>query len=103
MHYFYDHQTDELSILLGDFDRYATSEPLGPGVIVHMASDRRPLAMEIAQARDIVNVTGLSSFEQKDIAQSELESRMNATDRGRRAWRALAEENVPALHLVGAS
>lgn len=103
MEYFYDHQTDELSIFVNEFEGYAGSQPVGPGVILHVDGNRRPLAMEIGRARAIVNVAGLSSFEQRPIAQAELEQRMSVSESGRRAWRALGVTAHAALHLVGAS
>jgi hypothetical protein len=74
-----------------------------PGVILHVDGSRRPLAMEIGKARAIVNVAGLASFEQRPIAQAELEQRMNVTESGRRAWRALGAIAHATLHLVRAS
>ncbi|HYH08487.1 MAG TPA: DUF2283 domain-containing protein [Thermoanaerobaculia bacterium] len=103
MHYFYDHQTDELSILVSDFETYAASRPVVPGVIVHLDARRQALGMEIGRARAIVNVAGLMSFEQAPIAPSELEQRMNASESGRRAWRALTGDVAPPLHVVRAS
>lgn len=103
MHYFYDHQTDELSILVSDFAAYAASQPVVPGVIVHVDARRNALGMEIGRARAIVNVAGLMSFEQAPIAPAELEQRMNASESGRRAWRALTGVLTPPLHIVRAS
>jgi uncharacterized protein YuzE len=103
MDYFYDHQTDELSILVAGFEQYATSQPVVPGVIVHVDERRKALGMEIGRARAIVNVSGLASFEQAPITPTELEERMNASESGRRAWRALIGNAPPPLHVIRAS
>ncbi len=89
MEYFYDHQTDKLSITVADFAMYAESQELVPGVMLHVDGRRRPVALEISTARQAISVAGLVSFEQKAISSHDLAQRMAATEIGRRAWRAL--------------
>src|SRR5688572_7227304 len=98
MEYFYDHQTDKLSITVGDFATYAESQELAPGILLHLDTRRRPLALEISTAKSAVSVSGLISFEQKAIRGDELAQRMSASETGRRAWRALT-----CMYIVRAS
>jgi hypothetical protein len=99
MHYFYDHQTDELSITRGDFATYGSSYELAPGVVLHVSGRKQPLALQLSNARGRVDVSGLVSFEQRPIAPDELAKRMAASDLGRRSWRAL----TAPMHLVSGS
>jgi hypothetical protein len=87
--YFYDHQTDKLSILLSDFAQYERSEEVAPGVVLHVDARRRPLAIEISDARLIVGVKGLRSFEQSNMTGEELTERMHDSANGRAVLGAL--------------
>ena len=99
MDYFYDHQTDELSITKGDFATYAESRELSPGAVLHISRRRHPLALQVSGARAKVDVSGLVSFEQRTIEPEELARRMSASEMGRRLWRAISAP----VHLMLAS
>ena len=90
LEYFYDHQTDKLSITLGDVSLYDNSQDVAPGVVLHIDARHRPLAVEIANAKLIVGVRGLQSFEAGTISPDELSERMQATVNGRIVLRAMA-------------
>lgn len=98
MHYFYDHQTDELSITRDDLSAYAASHALAPGVILHVSGRKQPLALQVSGARSKVDVAGLVSFEQRAISPEELARRMATSETGRRSWRAL----TAPMHLLPA-
>jgi hypothetical protein len=87
--YFYDHQTDQLSITLGDFAEYRGSEEVAPGVIVHIDALRRALGVEIREAKAIVGLKGLQSFESGTMTAAELSQRMQDTVNGRVVLRAI--------------
>jgi uncharacterized protein YuzE len=89
MEYFYDHETDSLSITVGDFERYEESEEVAPGVILHSDSRRRPIGVEIRKAKMIIAVRGLQSFESHRITGAELSQRMLDSASGRVVMRAL--------------
>ena len=99
MQYFYDHQTDELSITRDDLAGYASSHELAPGVVLHISRRREPLALQVSGARGKVDVAGLVSFEQRGIDIDDLARRMAASETGRRSWRAL----TAPMHLSPAS
>jgi len=87
--YFYDHQTDQLSIMLGDFARYDSSEEVAPGVIVHTDERRCALGVEIRDAKAIIGVKGLESFESGTMSSDELSRRMQDSVNGRVVLRAI--------------
>ena len=87
--YFYDHQTDQLSLTLDDFGRYQGSEEVMPGVIVHIDSKRRALAVEIRAARTTVGVKGLQSFELGNMTNDELSQRLQESANGREVLRVI--------------
>lgn len=89
MEYFYDHETDTLSVTLGDFGSYHSSDEVAPGVIVHSDTNRRALAVEIRGARLVIGVQGLSSFETSTISADDFSSRMSNSLHGRAVLRAL--------------
>ena len=89
MEYFYDHETDTMSITLGDLAHYDGSEEVAPGVVVHSDVRRRALAVEIRAAKTIVGVKGLSTFEARAITSAELSERMQGSANGRAILRAL--------------
>ena len=99
MDYFYDHQTDELSITKGDFATYGESHELSPGAVLHVSKRRHPLALQVSGARAKLDVAGLVSFEQRTIEAEELARRMSASEIGKRLWRAISAP----VHLVLAS
>lgn len=89
MEYFYDHETDSLSITVGDFERYDGSEEVAPGVILHSDARHRPIGVEIRKAKAIITVRGLLSFEAHRISTAELAQRMLDSVSGRVVMRAL--------------
>lgn len=89
MDYFYDHQTDQLSLTLGDFAHYKGSEEVAPGVVVHIDERRRALGVEIRDAKAIVGVRGLLSFESGTMTADELSQRMQDSVNGRVVLRAI--------------
>ena len=103
MDYFYDHQTDKLSITVGDFAEYSSSQMVVPGAVLHTSANRRPIAVEISGARAVVNVAGLVTFEERRIEATEMQERLNKSECGRRIWRALVANAVSSLRMVAAS
>lgn len=89
MEYFYDRETDTMSITLGDFGRYEGSEEVAPGVIVHSDARRCALGVEIRTASAVIGVRGLSTFEPVMITAEELSRRMLETPHGPAVLRAL--------------
>lgn len=89
MEYFYDHETDVLSVTIAAFDGYESSEEVAPGVLVHTDGKRRALAIEIRAAKTAVGVRGLQSFEPKKISGAELSEMMGNSANGRAVLRAL--------------
>lgn len=87
--YFYDHQTDQLSITLGDFARYDGSEEVAPGVTLHIDDRRRALGVEIRDAKAIIGLKGLQSFEAGMMSPDELSQRMQNSVNGRVVLRAI--------------
>lgn len=86
MKYFYDHQTDELTITLGELARYATSETLIDGVTMHLDPHRRPLAIEVSGARRVADVSNLRTFDEHAIDRDDLARRLAVSEGGRRIW-----------------
>lgn len=89
MQYFYDHETDSLSITVDDFERYSGSEEVAPGVVLHFDDHQRPLGVEVRAAKTMIGVRGLYSFEPRTISRDELEQRMQESVNGRVVLRAL--------------
>ena len=87
--YFYDHQTDQLSITLGDFSHLQGSEEVAPGVVVYIDDRRHTLAVDIHHAKAIVGVKGLQSFESGTMSADELSERMQDSVNGRVILRAI--------------
>jgi len=85
--YFFDHHTDALSIDLAEAFDCAVSEPLAPGVTLHVDQSRRPLMLEIQGASKIVDTGGLSSMRESPIALDEIARRMTSTPAGEAIWR----------------
>lgn len=90
MRYFYDHQTDVLSISVGDLAEYHSSEELVPGVTLHVDAQQRPLGAEIHAARLIADTSSLRSFEEHSIVDEELERRLSKSDSGKQVWMVLS-------------
>ena len=90
MRYFYDHQTDVLTISVGNLADYQASEELVPGVTLHVDDGQRPLGAEIHTARLIADTTALRSFEEHSISSEELERRLSKSESGKRVWMVLS-------------
>jgi uncharacterized protein YuzE len=90
MRFFYDHQTDVLSISVGDLADYGSSVEITDGVTLHVDGQGRPLAAEIHGARTMVDTTSLPSFEEHAIAEEEVARRLARSEGGRLLWSALS-------------
>jgi hypothetical protein len=84
--YFYDHQTDAVSLLLADEFEYSRSEEVAPGVVLYLDDRSHATALEIRGAREILDTRGLVPLYALTITTEELERRMLATPAGRMAW-----------------
>jgi uncharacterized protein YuzE len=84
--YFYDHQTDAMSVLLTDGFDYSRSEELAPGVMLYLDDTSHAIAIEIRGAAAIIDTKGLIPLYARAISADELERRMLATATGRMAW-----------------
>lgn len=91
MEYFYDHETDTLSLILADFAAYRSCEDVAPGLTLYCDAGSRPLAIEIRGARALVGVHGLNSFEAGTISSQDLSKRMSDSVHGRAVLRALSD------------
>ena len=89
MRFFYDHQTDVLSISVGDLADYGSSVEIADGVTLHVDAEGRPLAAEIHDARTIVDTSSLPSFEEHSIAADDVARRLARSEGGRLLWNAL--------------
>ena len=87
MEYFYDRQTDVLSLTLADFSGYSSSRQIA-GATAHLDTAGALLAMEISGARAILDVSGLGTFEQGKIDSQDLARRMMLSESGRYLWAA---------------
>ncbi len=70
MKYFYDHQTDAVSVIISEQFDYSHTEELAPGVMLYLDDDTKGLVPLYARA----------------ITTEELQRRMLATAAGRMAW-----------------
>jgi hypothetical protein len=86
MKYFFDHQTDAVSVLLTDDFSYSSSEELAPGVLLYLDAKRQVIALEIRGAARILDTKGMIPFYARPITSDELQRRMLATPDGRMAW-----------------
>ena len=94
MRFFYDHQTDVLSISIRDLADYGSSIDIDAGVTVHVDAELRPLAAEVHGARSIVDTSSLPSFEEHTIAEQEVERRFARSETGRRIWSVLSARSA---------
>lgn len=90
MRCFYDHQTDVLTISVGDLADYHASEELVHGVTLHVDAAHRPLGAEIHAARSIADTSSLRSFEEHSMVEGELERRLSKSESGRQVWLVLS-------------
>lgn len=88
--YFFDRHTDSLSFDLAESFECGDSEPLAPGVTLHVDRSRSPLMLEIQAASAIVDVAGLFSMQALPISPEEVARRMSWTSVGEAIWRKVA-------------
>ncbi len=86
MKYFYDHQTDAVSVIISEQFDYSHTEELAPGVMLYLDDDSHAIALEIRGAGKILDTKGLVPLYARAITTEELQRRMLATPAGRMAW-----------------
>jgi uncharacterized protein YuzE len=96
MRFFYDHQTDVLSISVGDLADYGSSLEIADGIILHVDAQGRPLAAEIRAARTKVDTASIPSFEEHSLAEGEVARRLGRSEEGRLLWTALRAASAGA-------
>jgi len=84
--YFYDHQTDAVSVLMTDGFDYARTQELAPGVMLYLDARSHAIALEIRGAGKILDTKGMIPLYARAISTDELQRRMTATPAGRMAW-----------------
>lgn len=89
MNYFYDHETDSVSILLADFRDYAATEELAPGVVMYVDGSRRPLAIDVRPASKLLDTVGLVPMYERPITKDEVSLRFSSSVAGQSVLRAL--------------
>ncbi len=89
MDYFYDHETDSLSLMLAEFLDFARAEQVAPGVIAYLDGQRSVIAIEICGAGKILDTRGLSPMHARSITVLELQKRLSVSEVGRIAWRSV--------------
>jgi hypothetical protein len=92
--YFFDRHTDSLSFDLAEAFECWGSEPLAPGVTLHVDRSRRPLLLEIQGASKIVDVAGLSTMHASPVSLEEIARRLTATPVGEAIWRKIARRVI---------
>lgn len=90
MDYFYDHETDSLSLMLAEFLDFVRAEQLAPGVIAYLDGHKSVIAIEICGAGKILDTRGLMPMHARSITAPEIEKRLSVSDAGRIAWRSVA-------------
>ncbi len=90
MKYFFDRHTDSLSLDLAESFECGDSEPLAPGVTLHVDRSGSPLMLEIQAASTIVDVAGLLSMQALPISAEEVSRRMSWTSVGEAICRKVA-------------
>ena len=92
MKYFYDHETDALSLVVTEFVGYAATEELAPNVVIYLDGKRNPLAVEIRNASKLVDTAGLIPMDERAITGEEVKARLDATEVGQRVLRSLGRQ-----------
>ncbi len=94
MQYFYDHQTDAVSFIIGEFADYATIEEISPGIVMYLDRHRRAIAVEVRGAAKLVDTKGLMPLYSRPITADEIARRMRATPAAERAWSAVVSRGI---------
>jgi hypothetical protein len=90
MRYFYDRETDTVSLTFSAVFDWLGSEDLNGGAItVYLDRRSRPFAAEIRGASKLVNTLGLQPLEETAISHDEISRRMSWSEAGREAWSAI--------------
>lgn len=87
MNYFYDHETDAVSIVFADFLDYAATEEVVPGVVMYVDGGKRPLAIDLRPASQFLDTNGLVPMYERPITSGEVSQRFSATVRGQSVLR----------------
>ena len=87
MQYFYDHQTDAVSFIIGDFSDYDRVEELSPGIVMYLDRRARPIAVEVRGAAKLVDTKGLVPLYARKIDEAEVQRRMSASPAAEKAWK----------------
>lgn len=89
MNYFYDHETDAVSILFADFADYAATEELAPGVVMYVDRSKRPLGLDMRPASKVLDTVGLVPMYERPITGNEVSLRLSSSVAGQSVLRAL--------------
>ncbi len=87
MNYFYDHETDAMSIVLADFLDYSATEEIVPGVVMYVDRGKRPLAIDVRPASKFLDTNGLVPMNERPITSDEVSHRFAASTAGRSVMR----------------
>lgn len=90
MQYFYDHQTDAVSFIIGDFSDYDRIEELSPGIVMYLDRRARAIAIEIRGANNLVDTKGLVPLYARNIEPAEVQRRMSASPAAEKAWKTVS-------------
>lgn len=83
MNYFYDHETDAVSIVFADFLDYAATEEIVPGVVMYVDKSKRPLAIDVRPASKFLDTNGLVPMYERPITTVEVSQRFSSSLDGR--------------------
>ena len=89
MKYFYDHETDAVSLLISDFANYEATEDLAPGVVMYVDGRKRPLAVDLRDASKIIDTNGLVPMDEGPISINEISQRLSSSPTGQEVLRVL--------------
>jgi hypothetical protein len=89
MKYFYDHETDAVSLLISDFVNYEATEDLAPGVVMYVDARSRPLAVDLHNASKIIDTNGLVPMYEGPISINEVSQRLSSSPTGQAVLRIL--------------
>ena len=97
MEYFYDHQTDCVSLILSDAFDFSRSEELAPGIVAYLDGASDVIAIEIRGAGKILDTKGLVPMYARPISADELKKRLFSSTVGQLAWRSVDGRLVAAV------